>query len=270
MIVLARRDEVRPHKPFPSHAKTPDMFCKPWRGWLEAIEDLVPGLPDSHFAEWHKARMPAELLNSILIGGGNTKTGYFRERAFVVSNFDTSRDATIRNGDEPIWTVRSNEFRRPSSVSRAFILSPENGGYNDDGGRGVGVRNADSPAFTVKANAHKGGAIRGFIVDGKADYGKLSHRTDDEPIFTVLASSCEHGRQARAAACGRIVSMTPRCYARWQDVPDWFTLPDSSELACRGIGNGVPLNLTRACLRSLGFEPVASARPNLPPIGGAS
>jgi site-specific DNA-cytosine methylase len=245
MIVLARRDEVRPHKPFPSHAKTPDMFCQPWRGWLEAIEDLVPGLPDSHFAEWHKARMPAELLNSILIGGGNTKTGYFRERAFVVSNFDTSRDATIRNGDEPIWTVRSNEFRRPSSVSRAFIADTKLNGNSER----LTIRDGESPAFAVTANHFKSGGVRAFIVHPN---GMRSHNPP------------------RAAVCGRTVSMTPRCYARWQDVPDWFTLPDSNELACRGIGNGVPLNLTRACLRSLGFEPVASARPNLRPIGGAS
>jgi hypothetical protein len=266
MIVLARRDGVRPHKPFPSHAKTPDMFCKPWRGWLEAIEDLVPGLPDSQFAEWHKARMPVELLDSILIGGGNTKTGYFRERAFVVSNFDTSRDATIRNGDEPIWTVRSNEFRRPSSVSRAFIADTKLNGNSER----LTIRDGESPAFTVTANHFKSGGVRAFVADFRHTVRGATIRNEREPIWAVQSSGIQRQSWVKAAVCGRTVSMTPRCYARWQDVPDWFVLPDSNELACRGIGNGVPLNLTRACLRSLGFEPVASARPNLPPIGGAS
>lgn len=239
MIVVARRDGVRPHKPFPTHAKTPDLFCQRWNGWLSAIEDLVPYLPDSEFADWHKARMPAELLESILIGGGNTNiaqptgkprsadepaftvfasTGYFRERAFIVSNFDMSRDATIRQADEPIWTVRANEFRRPASVARAFI-----------------------------------GDFRHAVRDATI-------RFDDEPLWAVQASGIQRQSWVKATVCGRTVSMTPRCYARWQDLPDSFILPASNELACRGIGNGVPLNLTRAVMRTLAAAPCGVGR----------
>jgi site-specific DNA-cytosine methylase len=45
--------------------------------------------------------------------------------------------------------------------------------------------------------------------------------------------------------------MTPRALARFQSVPDSYQLPDSNALACRVIGNGVPVLVAQAVTASL-------------------
>jgi site-specific DNA-cytosine methylase len=50
---------------------------------------------------------------------------------------------------------------------------------------------------------------------------------------------------------GRWVRMTPRALARFQSVPDSYVLPERAALACRVIGNGVPVKLAQAITKSL-------------------
>jgi DNA (cytosine-5)-methyltransferase 1 len=49
MIVIARRDGIRPMLPPATHAESPEVglfgTLKKWIGWYEAIEDLIPDLP---------------------------------------------------------------------------------------------------------------------------------------------------------------------------------------------------------------------------------
>jgi site-specific DNA-cytosine methylase len=45
--------------------------------------------------------------------------------------------------------------------------------------------------------------------------------------------------------------MTPRALARFQSVPDDYTLPDANGLACEIIGNGVPPLLAKAIMESI-------------------
>ncbi len=45
MIAVGRWDGRTPVKPFQTHSKNPDFFTSPWRGWYEAIEDLIDELP---------------------------------------------------------------------------------------------------------------------------------------------------------------------------------------------------------------------------------
>jgi site-specific DNA-cytosine methylase len=68
MFVAAVRGGLRPTKPPQTHAEEPPqggLFAstlKPWVGWLEAIQDLIPLLPDSEFADWQKKRLPIDVV----------------------------------------------------------------------------------------------------------------------------------------------------------------------------------------------------------------
>jgi len=79
----------------------------PWRGWYQAIEDLLPGLEDSEFAPWQLARMPQELLDSMLVDSA----GYPDESG--------ERVPVMRQAHEPANTIVANHARRPM---RAFIM----------------------------------------------------------------------------------------------------------------------------------------------------
>jgi len=48
----------------------------------------------------------------------------------------------------------------------------------------------------------------------------------------------EHG--SKALLSPGVVSITARCLARFQSVPDWYELPAKRTLAARVIGNMVP------------------------------
>src|SRR3989304_5632384 len=70
LILVARLDGI-PHKPEATHAKNPSsspVGLKRWVGWYEAIEDLIPTLPESHFAEWQLRRLP-EFCNTTTVDG---------------------------------------------------------------------------------------------------------------------------------------------------------------------------------------------------------
>ena len=67
---------------------------------------------------------------------------------------------------------------------------------------------------------------------------KLTRRDGGEPSFTVTTSLNQ--KDVRAAVGVRVVSMTPRCLARFQSVPDSYWLPDGRALAAKVIGNMVP------------------------------
>ena len=84
--------------------------------------------------------------------------------------------------------------------------------------------------------------LRGAVlVDGKnarsEDRGGMTIVDANAPSFTVATGK----GTARAVLGGcRVVTMTPRCLARFQSFPDWYTLPDKRTLAARIIGNAVP------------------------------
>lgn len=96
LILRAVRDALLPGLPPPVK----------WVGWYAAIEDLIPTLPESKFADWQLARLPEEISGTFLSLPENT-----------------SREATVRQLDQPSFTILSGMFRRPSSVPSAFIVS---------------------------------------------------------------------------------------------------------------------------------------------------
>lgn len=102
---------------------------------------------------------------------------------------------------------------------------------------GDGHRQLSEPAQTIGANEHGSKAI---LVAGLLNTNgtKLTRRDGGEPSFTVTTSLNQ--KDVRAAVGVRVVSMTPRCLARFQSVPDSYWLPDGRALAAKVIGNMVP------------------------------
>lgn len=112
---------------------------KPWKGWYQAIEDLIPTLPETQFAPWQLKRLPEE----------------FKKTCFIEDQ-NSSRDATIRGFDEPVPTVISGALRRPISSPKAYLVD----GIANDKGATVTVVDGTRPAYTVKASRHANGASR--------------------------------------------------------------------------------------------------------------
>jgi DNA-cytosine methyltransferase len=282
MIVIARHDGVKPVKPWPTHSKAGDMFTQPWRGWYEAIEDLIPDLPETQFAPWQSERMPEKLKTFLLMTCNTNRNGIDNvsgrgvldvdqsANTVVGGSWSTPKALLVSNNSEHLGLFDSNA---PSSTItthsygrlRAFIINSQNTT------RPLTVRSADEPMMTVNANAAEHRSLqKAFIVSDQngsicADGNrKITILQQDQPVFTITSGA---NHQIRAGlGHGRVVSMTPRCLARFQDFPDWFVLPgeggltdppilagsrlSARELACRGIGNAVPVGLYNAVLKS--------------------
>lgn len=207
MIVRALRGRMVPQFPAPV----------PWVGWYEAIEDLIPTLPESNFAPWQLARLPKEL------------------QSFVIGNGERSNPIPT---DNPMDTITSNRNQRSL---HAFLV----GGANTSAVQareGVGVSAADEPSRLI--NASNSLSYRAFLVNGalstSGETKSLQIHDQDEPTGTIV-STMNSVKDTRAwLSHGRVVKMTTRALARFQSFPDDYVLPDNNALACKGIGNAVP------------------------------
>jgi site-specific DNA-cytosine methylase len=83
---------------------------------------------------------------------------------------------------------------------------------------------------------------------GSRNGAKIRSKDRYAPTIRALGHS-NHWRQLDIWVGNSVKVATPRCFARWQSVPDWFQLPDVSWLACKGIGNGVPCLLQEAMVK---------------------
>lgn len=191
-----------------------------WVGWYEAIEDLIPSLPDAEFAPWQLARLPKE-YKDFMIGQGTYSLSIER--------------------NQPAQTITANNNQ---SAVKAFILSSGNNSFAD-AKEGGGVRYASEPVMTMMAGKTEA-KIKAFVVDGQPNLNgsSVTVRNGDTPIFTQLQSGAR--KPARAFANGRIVKMTVKALGRFQTVPDWY-----QGLTVRINGNGVPCKLAKAVLETL-------------------
>lgn len=92
-----------------------------WVGWLAAISDLLPDLPDSQLAAWQLARLPDE-YRSLLFGNHPHTVSGARSKAVLLdgNNADTQKGAPImRKADEAAFTVTGAR----SAVHRAILPS---------------------------------------------------------------------------------------------------------------------------------------------------
>jgi len=223
LILRAVRGGLLPELPAP----------EPWVGWYEAIEDLIPGLPESKFAPWQLARLP-DIMQPIMIGGGNTNM------------VDAENGRHYTPPDSPSTTIAADISL---TRMRAFILSNAATQWGD------GVRVEAEPVHAITSESN--GRTRAFIIGGQfaqPDHGdgatRTAQRVDEaEPIFFVTAVN--KGDWRAWLSQGRVVKMTPRCLARFQSFPDSYILPDSNALACRVIGNAVPPLLYEKIIKGL-------------------
>ena len=214
MVVRAMRGQMVPYLPQP----------RPWLGWYDAIEDLIPGLPESNFAQWQMERLPEALTQTVLLSQGISRDHKGQEYGI-----------TVRQADEPSFTVTANSNM---NGMRAVLVG---GQYNKPAGcddRGPQTALEDEPAFTITASYK--GDWRAFVIDGGNAGRRPTVRMDDEPIFTIDAMRPTKHPRVAFLQPGRIVRMNVRALARFQSFPDSYILPEQLTLAGRVIGNAVP------------------------------
>jgi DNA (cytosine-5)-methyltransferase 1 len=189
-----------------------------WRGWYEAIEDLIPELPDAEFAPWQMARLPEE-YKSFIVGQG-------------------TRSMPIQS-HEPMDAVTSNSNQ---SGIKAFIVGGANTSETQ-AAPGVVVSYANEPTRVLAGNS---GSWRAFVLDGQANmHGEsVTIRQGENRIFTLSASG--ERRPIRAFTAGRVVKMTVKALGRFQTVPDTY-----KGLTVKINGNGVPCKLAQGVLETL-------------------
>ena len=184
-----------------------------WVGWYEAIEDLLPTLPESRLAPWQLARLPQELRDSLLFSSNG--------------NNESFGDHHVEAHD-PALSVTAQGLGR----ARAVLVG---GGNTQLAQVDSKVREWGEPAFTVTGNT-KVTDNSAVLISKTADKFGDGHRQWSGQAQTIGAN--EHG--SKALLSPRVVSITARCLARFQSVPDAYILPEKRTLAARVIGNMVP------------------------------
>lgn len=271
LILVARNDGKPVRKPIPTHHKNPSVMLgeSGWIGWYEVIEDLLPTLPPSKFAQWQLDRLPKELTD-VLMGGGNRSKSFlefakehrpdtpgkrFKEepshtisatsnsdmRTFIMGGGDMWTPPV--EGDAPIFTIGASKAEHPT---RAFILGNNASDDKRGGTYGVPVRFGDEPDLTVHAQTMF--PQKEFLMQVQGEGGD-GIKEQAEPMQAVTAN---HGAAKYRAylAQGRVVKMTPRALARFQTIPDTYVLPDNTRLACTIIGNAVPPRMLRRVIEA--------------------
>jgi DNA (cytosine-5)-methyltransferase 1 len=147
LILVARRNG-RVMRPAATHCQggRADLFggLLPWVGWYEAIADLIDTLPESEFAPWQLARLPADVRESLVFGNQ-------KRDGNDVPDYVLSRLASV--------TVTTQFGGR----SRALLLD---GQTNTNGTTCTSVTNHE-PAFAVKAQTGARHATRAVLTQGR-------------------------------------------------------------------------------------------------------
>lgn len=129
MIVRAMKGSLIPPLPTP----------EPWIGWYESIEDLIPDLPESQFANWQMNILPDEIKTILM---GNDRKGDNRDvinhrcaskpsitvteqsgpkiRAFIMDGRDARNTRPFRMGSDPSFTIIESSHK---GMNRAWIES---------------------------------------------------------------------------------------------------------------------------------------------------
>lgn len=220
LILVASLDGA-PHRPPATHTNKPSggLFdsLPRWVGWYEAIEDLIPTLPESEFAEWQLKRLSGLSGNTLITEQYDLPSG------------NDGRAPVCLSSDIPASTVLANH----AGKFRAFIIPGDNASNET-------VRRACEPMITIQGRSVGQCPHRAFLL--MTGNTQIAHPTgtgiklQDESANTVTRSL-----DARAwLSHGRVVSMTVRANARFQSIPDSYILPESNKLASRIVGNAVP------------------------------
>lgn len=185
-------------RPYPQPVK--------WRGWFQAVEDLINQLPNAEFAPWQIARLP-KVYKDFMIGQGTYSSPVYFE--------------------EPAHTITANSNQ---GGIKAFLLGGGNTNFAD-AKEGRGVRYIDEPAFTQMVSQTPG-KMRTFVVSSGNSNREVTVLLENEPHYTVTASM---DKTPSRAFIGRVVKMNLKALGRFQTVPDSY-----KGLTVRINGNGVP------------------------------
>jgi DNA (cytosine-5)-methyltransferase 1 len=170
---------------------------EPWKGWYQAIEDLIPSLPDSEFAPWQLERLPEEYRNFVIGNGtyssavdadqpiqaitANSNQAHIRA---VVSDVQGENSKGYKEPEEPISTITGSHT---AGKYRALIVGDQKGQ----------MAHSERRAFTVRAQGKGGTSPRAFVVPG----GNASS-------FSVR----EHNEQARCVESINRTGNNPRAF----------------------------------------------------------
>jgi len=270
MIVAAEIGGPIPSKPTPTHAEDPPaagLFAdtlNEWVGWYEAVNDLVPDLPETELADWQKERLPDDISESRFVSSGNTwgldaleaepaltlQSGQSGYKAVLVATNTTDGDAPpTRDDAQPSLTQKPNDSGRLRAVLvHGQQTNPATSGDRED--RTAITKDDQEPTFTINATSYKGTG-RAVLVDPQQTSRDATQINHTDPAMSVQAWHGRRPSHAPVSVSRRVVQMTPRCLARFQTFPDWYELPDSKSLACRIIGNAVPPLLMKRIAASL-------------------
>lgn len=119
LFLRAAREMFLPPLPTPT----------PWVGWYQAIEDLIPTLPETKFAPWQLARLP-ESLTHLCHGTERISPDYV--------------EPARRLASDPCWTLKSSDYK---GIPKALLVH-----RNDQ--RSMPTREGDDPAFTILAGGN--------------------------------------------------------------------------------------------------------------------
>jgi len=209
MIVAARKGGPRPKKPPATHAENPSgggLFggdLNEWVGWYEAIEDLIPDLPETELADWQKERLPDELTEG-LCHGTEQRNYQPREPNFPAPTCkaedykglhravicDTQPNARGDNceGEEPTKTVAADPA---GGAPRAVLVNTNWSGENRSK---VCKREETDPAFA--GTVSDGGRLRAVLVgcrNGSKNFGP-DPLEEDDPASTISTDGRESHR----------------------------------------------------------------------------
>lgn len=266
--------------PEPTHHNGPELPqlwgspIRSWVGWYEAIEDLIPELPDSQFADWQLKRLPKDLRETILVGTDTANTGVsvlqrsanepantikasaasHLPKALLIDSKNAGQEwgKLYRDGNEPSITITSG---LSGHLPKAYLVDVSNPSREST------VRGDEEPSYTVTGTAMRRPVNypKAYIVSAV----DATVRQSDEPSTTIVGVGDGHSVGPRAFIIsaadktvrqedepivrgGRVVKMSPRALARFQSIPDSYILPDKDNIACKIVGNGVPSLLARA------------------------
>ncbi|MBC8141291.1 MAG: DNA cytosine methyltransferase, partial [Armatimonadetes bacterium] len=225
LILRASLDGYLPPLPTPT----------PRLGWYDAIADLLPTCEESALAPWQLKRLPVDFIETVLCDTHNV-----------------CRDATLRTTVEPAFTATQQVCGfRPSHMPRAILVEgtsagdrppqvyqPEKPSFTVCGGGGGRVHRVvfpdESPNQLSLFDADEEAELRALLFSGSSHTGaKIGGvRSDKDPAQTQTATEfTKRITRAFTLADCRVVSLTPRCMARFQTIPDTFILPDKRSLA---------------------------------------
>lgn len=119
-----------------------------WVGWYEAIEDLIPTLPSSKFADWQLDRLPSNVTNSLFMPSQNTSQKWGKGYRDIQEPSHTITTINSNSGMPKVFIVEKDLVTR-----KPFLMDCQSGGaYETPDTRGLMIRYAEQPCYTLVAS----------------------------------------------------------------------------------------------------------------------